>query len=67
MQDDCVICYESLKLNDSEKNYAMHDLHLEGILNTLKVWQHYLLRRKFELCIDHMSLKYFFNQLNLNS
>ena len=31
-----VICYESKKLKDHEKNYATHDLELEAIVHALK-------------------------------
>jgi hypothetical protein len=31
-----VICYESRKLKEHEKNYATHDLELASIVHTLK-------------------------------
>ena len=67
MQEGNVIYYESRKLKDHRKNYATHDLELVAIVHALKVWRHYVMGRKFELRIDHMSLKYLFEQPNLNA
>ena len=53
MQDNHVICYESIKLKDHEKNYDTHDMELAAILHALKMWRHYLMGRKFELRTDH--------------
>ena len=50
-----------------EKNYAMHDLELAAIVHVLKMWRHYLMGRIFELNIDHHSLRYLFDQPNLNA
>jgi hypothetical protein len=44
-----VVCYESRKLKEHERNYATHDLELATIVHTLKMWRHYLMGRKFEL------------------
>ena len=62
-----VICYESRKLKEHEKNYATHDLELATINHALKMWRHYLMGRKFELRTDHHGLKYLFDQPNLNA
>ena len=43
MQDGYVICYESTKIKDHEKNYETHDLELATTLHALKMWRHYLL------------------------
>ena len=37
MQDNHVICYESRKLKEHEKNYATHDLELVAIVHALKL------------------------------
>jgi hypothetical protein len=42
-------------------------LELEAILQALKMWRHYLMGNKFELRIDHCSLKHLFEQLTLNA
>lgn len=66
-QEGHVICYESIKLKENEKNYVMHDLELVAIIHALKMWRHYLMGRKFELRTDHHGLKYLFDQPNLNA
>ena len=67
MQDNHVVCYESRKLKDHDKNYAIHDLELAAIVHALKTWIHYLMGRKFELRTDHCGLKYLFDQPTLNA
>ena len=62
MQDNHVICYESRKLKEHEKNYATHYLELAAIVHALKMWRHYLMGRRFELRTDHCGLKYLFDQ-----
>ena len=37
------------------------------MVNSLKMWRHYLLGKKFELIIDLQSLKYLFEQPLLNA
>jgi hypothetical protein len=37
-QDGHVICYESCKLKEHEKNYVTHDLELATIIHVLKMW-----------------------------
>ena len=62
-----MVCYESLKLNEHEKNYSKHDLELVAITHALKMWRHYLLGRWFVLMSGHIGLRYLFDQLNLNA
>jgi len=62
-----VIYYESRKLNEHKRNYATRDLELVAIVHALQMWKHYLLGRIFELRMDHMNLKYLFDQPNLNA
>jgi hypothetical protein len=62
-----MVCYESIKLKEHERNYATRDLELEAIIHALKMWIHYLMGRKFELRIDHCSMKHFFEQPTLNA
>jgi hypothetical protein len=61
-----VVCYESKKLKDHEKNYATHDLELAAIVHALKKWRHYLMGKRFKLRTDHNGLKYLFDQPTLN-
>ena len=67
MQDNHMICYESRKLKEHEKNYATHDLELVAIVRALKMWRNYLMGRRFELRTNHCGLKYLFNQPTLNA
>ena len=67
MHDNHVICYESRKLKEHEKNYSTHDLELASIVHALKMRRHYLMGRIFELRTDHCGLKYLFDQPTLNA
>jgi hypothetical protein len=44
-----------------------HDLELLAIIYALKVWRHYLVRRKFELKTDHCGLQHIFTQRYLGA
>ena len=66
-QEGHVIAYESRKLKIHEKNYATYDLELVAVIHALKMWHHYLIDRRFLLMSDNMSLKYLFDQQNLNA
>jgi hypothetical protein len=66
-QEGFVICYESRKLKEHEKNYATHDLELAAVVHALRKWRHYLMGKKFELRTDHNGLKYLFDQPTLNA
>jgi hypothetical protein len=66
-QEGFVVCYESWKLKEHEKNYATHDLELASIVHALRKWRHYLMGKKFELRTDHNGLKYLFDQPTLNA
>ena len=61
-QEGRVVAYESRKLRTHEMNYPVHDLELGAIVRALKHWHHLLLGTKFELRIDHNSLRYIFTQ-----
>jgi hypothetical protein len=67
IQEGFVVCYESRKLKEHEKNYATHDLELAAVVHALRKWRHYLMGKKFELRTDHNSLKYLFDQPTLNA
>jgi hypothetical protein len=66
MQNGHIIGYDSINLKEHERNYATHDLELVGIVHALWMWRHYLMGKKFELRIDHIVLKYIFEQPTLN-
>lgn len=58
MQNKHVIAYESCKLNYSQLNYFVHEKELVAIIHALKIWRRCLLGIKFNIEIDHQSLKY---------
>ena len=62
MQDGRVVAYASRQLKKHEQNYSVHDLELTVVVMALKIWRHYLYRVRFEIFIDHKSLKYVFTQ-----
>ena len=66
MQDRRVVAYSSRQLKTHEKNYPTHDLELAAIVFALKIWRHYVYGGKFEIFSDHKSLKYLFDQKELN-
>ena len=37
-QEGFLICYESQKLKEHERNYATHDLELAAIIHALRKW-----------------------------
>lgn len=43
MQNDKVVAYTSRQLKVHEKIYATHDIELEAIVFSLKVWRHYVM------------------------
>ena len=49
-----------------EKNYLTHDLEFAAVVFVLKIWRHYLYGSRFEVFNDHKSLKYLFDQKELN-
>jgi hypothetical protein len=62
-----VVCYESRKLEENERNYTTHDPELAAIVHALKMWRHYLMGRKFELRTNHYGLKHLFGLPTLNA
>ncbi|KAL0544248.1 hypothetical protein IC582_019361 [Cucumis melo] len=66
MQDGNVIAYASRKLKEHECNYPTHDLELAVVVLALKIWRHYLFGEKCHIFKDHKSLKYIFDQKELN-
>ncbi|XP_077248532.1 uncharacterized protein LOC143888109 [Tasmannia lanceolata] len=66
MQSGKVIAYGSRQLKKHEVNYPTHDLELAAVVFALRIWRHYLYGVKFEVFTDHKSLKYLFDQKELN-
>jgi hypothetical protein len=67
MKNGHVTSYESRKIKEHERNYATHYVDLFSIVHALRMGRHYLMWKKFELSIDHMGLKYLFEQPTLNA
>lgn len=66
IQNGQVLAYASQKLKPREENHLTHDLELTDIAFELKVWRHYLYEMRFEMFNDHKSMKYLFDQKELN-
>jgi len=66
MQNRQVVAYASRQLKVHEKNYPTHDLELAAVVFVLKIWRHCLFGSKFEVFSNHKSLKYLFDQKELN-
>jgi hypothetical protein len=66
MQNGNVIAYASHQLKPYKQNYPTHDLELATIVFALKIWRHYLYGERYEIYMDHKSLKYLFTQKELN-
>lgn len=66
MQNGKVVAYASRQLRIHEKNYPTYDLELAAVVFVLKIWRHYLYGSRFEVFSDHKSLKYLFDQKELN-
>jgi hypothetical protein len=59
--------YKSRKMNDHEKNYAVHEQELLSIMDALREWRPYLLGNKFIIITDHRSLQYLSTQDKLSA
>ncbi|GAU39803.1 hypothetical protein TSUD_219780 [Trifolium subterraneum] len=66
MQEGTVVAYASRQLKPHEENYPTHDLELAAIIFALKIWRHHLYGVQFALYSDHKSLRYLFDQKELN-
>jgi len=66
MQEGRVVAYASSQLRPHEVNYSTHDLELAAVVIALNIWRHYLYGTHFEVFSDHKSLKYLFDQKELN-
>jgi hypothetical protein len=60
MQDGRMVAYASRQLGKHEAHYSTPDLELAVVVHALKIWRHYLMRKRCELYTDHKSLKYIF-------
>jgi len=60
--------YISKSLNETERNYEIHDKEMLAIIRCLEAWRHFLegSRSKFEVWTDHKNLEYFMSNQKLN-
>ena len=61
-----VVAYASRQLKKHKQNYPTHDLEMAALVFALKIWRHYLYGVTCEIYTDHKSLKYIFQQRDLN-
>jgi len=63
-----LVAFISKALNETERNYEIHDKEMLGVIWCLEVWRHFLecARAKFEIWTDHKNLEYFMTSQNLN-
>ena len=66
MHNGRVITYASYQLKKHEHNYATRDLVMTVLVFALEVWRHYLYDVTCEIYTDYKSLKYIFQQRDLN-
>jgi len=62
------VAFLSKSLNETERNYKIHDKEMLAIVRGLKVWRHLLegVQIKFEIWMDHKNLEYFMKAQKLN-
>ena len=62
------VAFLSKSLNETERNYKIHDKEMLAIIRRLEVWRHLLegAQSKFEIWTDHKNLEYFMKAQKLN-
>ena len=55
------VAFLSKSLNETERNYEIHDKEMLAIIRGLKAWRHLLegAQFKFKIWMDHKNLEYF--------
>ena len=63
-----LVAFLSKSLNETERNYEIHDKEILAIIRGLKAWRHLLeeAQFKFEIWTDHKNLEYFMKAQKLN-
>jgi len=63
-----LVAYISKSLNETERNYEIHDKEMLAVIRCLEAWKHFLegTRSKFEVWTDHKNLEYFMSNQKLN-
>jgi len=62
------VAYLSKSLNETERNYEIHNKEMLAIIRELENWRHLLedTHFKFEIWTDHKNLEYFMKVQKLN-
>ena len=62
------VAFLSKSLNETERNYEIHDKEMLAIVRGLEAWRHLLegVQYKFEIWMDHKNLEYFMKVQKLN-
>ena len=62
------VAFLSKSLNETERNYEIHDKEMLAIVRRLEAWKHLLegAQSKFEIWTDHKNLEYFMKVQKLN-
>ena len=62
------VAFLSKSLNETERNYKIHDKEMLAIIRGLESWRHLLegVQSKFEIWTDHKNLEYFMKAQKLN-
>jgi len=62
------VIFLSKSLNETERNYEIHDKEMLAIIRELEAWRHLLeeVQFKFEIWTDHKNLEYFMKVQKLN-
>ena len=63
-----LVAFLSKSLNETERNYEIHDKEMLVIIRELEAWRHLLkgVQFKFEIWTDHKNLEYFIKVQKLN-
>ena len=63
-----LVAFLSKSLNETERNYEIHDKEMLAIIRGLEVWRYLLegVQFKFEIWTDHKNLEYFMKVQKLN-
>ena len=63
-----LVVFLSKSLNETERNYEIHNKEMLAIIRGLEAWRHLLegAQTKFEIWMDHKNLEYFMKAQKLN-
>jgi len=63
-----LVAFLSKSLNETERNYEIHDKEMLAIIRGLEAWRHLLegAQFKFKIWMDHKNLEYFMKAQKLN-